>query len=155
MTKKAKTPEEKAKTPDEKIPFVERGGAKGHLELKFPGFEARWPATSRSAMLIVACFFAMLVVVILITAWQVTSAPPETLERLGEVLGGDRKPEKVQVKTESGIEVIEVCPPCPLCPEPDCPACPPPPPCQCLAPLPPPSPFLPPAEKLAPAAEER
>jgi hypothetical protein len=132
----------KAKTP--KPPLVERTTSRGLVELKFPGFEATFPATNRSIMIIVCVLFCTLTIVVPVVVYLFVSADPETLAGVGHLLGTDEKPRepvKMPVKTDDGIEIIEVCPPCPdwdqeqceerfgecgvICPQcPVCPACP-------------------------------
>jgi hypothetical protein len=98
-----------------KPPIVERTETRGLVELKFPGLEASFPATNRSIMMILVACFASLTIVIPVCFYQIFNARPESLETVGDIIGG-RKPEKVPVRTDDGIEMIEVCPPCPRCP---------------------------------------
>ena len=139
-------PLEKPKAP--KKPLVERTSTRGDVELKFPGFEATFPATNRSIMIIVCVLFCTLTIVVPSVVYLLVSASPEALEGVGQLFGGDNKPREpvqVPVETDEGIEIIEVCPPCPdwdrgqceeeygacgvECPQcppcPTCPACPP------------------------------
>jgi len=133
-----------------KKPLIERTETRGLVELKFPGFEATFPGTNRSVMVIIVSLFLALVIIIPVCFYQVFSASPEALETVGSIFGSDDKPrEPVQmpVKTDNGIEIIEVCPPCtdwtpeqceerygeyqecPVCQDcPVCQVCPPPPP---------------------------
>ena len=133
------------KTP--KKPIIERTETRGLVDLKFPGFEAKFPGTNRSVMVILCTGICSLVIIIPIVFYQVFSADPEALERVGEFFGDEkpREPVKVPVQTNDGIEIISVCPPLEReeceerfgdfdCPDCQCPACP-----QCpAAPLPPP-----------------
>lgn len=115
---------------NKKPPIIERTESRGTVELKFPGLEASFPATNRSAMMIIIAGMIALTIIMPVCFYQVFNARPEALETVGDIIGG-RKPEKVQVRTEEGIEMIEVCPPCPRCPtceEMDCPPRPPTPP---------------------------
>ena len=101
------------KTP--KVPLVERTDTRGLVELKFPGFEATFPGTNRSIMVIVCTGICALVIIVPVCFYQVFSADPEALETVGSIFGGDEKPRepvKMQVQTDDGIEIIEVCPPC-------------------------------------------
>jgi hypothetical protein len=91
--------------------------------MKFPGFEVTFPATNRSIMIIAIAGFVAFTLVVSVCSYEVFNARPEALEEVGEIIGG-RKPEKVSVRTDDGIETIEVCPPCPLCEDYVCPACP-------------------------------
>lgn len=120
---------------EKKTPIVERTDTKGLVELKFPGFEATFPGTNRSVMVIIVAGFMMLVIVIPVVFYQIFSADPEALERVGDFFDSDNKPRepvKMQVETNDGIEIIEVCPPCPDCEDMgcmnDCPGCEP---CNC------------------------
>jgi len=118
-----------AMTP-KKPPLVERTETRGLVELKFPGLEASFPATNRSIMIILLACFVSLTIVIPVCFYEIFNARPEALETVGNIIGG-RKPEKVQIQTDDGIEMIEVCPPCPACPsceELGCTATPEPPP---------------------------
>lgn len=128
-----------------KKPLVERTETRGLVELKFPGFEANFPGTNRSIMVIVCALFCAMTIIIPVVVYLFVSADPETLQGVGHLLGTDRKPRepvKMPVKTNDGIEIIEVCPPCPDwdreqceerfgvcgvdCPQcPVCPVCPP------------------------------
>lgn len=127
-----------------KQPLVERTETKGLVELEVPWVGGRikttWPATNRSIMVVICALLCMLTVVVPACCYIIfMGANPENLSSFGELFssGEMRKPEKVQVKTGNGIEMIEVCPPCaepdcgdcmdqcPICPPcPTCPACP-------------------------------
>lgn len=98
-----------------KPPITERTTSRGTVDLKFPGLEASFPATNRSIMVILIAAFAMIIIVVPVCFYEVFNARPESLETVGDILGG-RKPDKVPVRTDDGIEMIEVCPPCPRCP---------------------------------------
>jgi len=136
---------------EKKLPLVERTTSRGTVDLKFPGFEATFPGTNRSVMIIIVAGICALVIILPVCFYQVFSADPEALERVGDILGSDdkpREPVKVPVKTNDGIEIIEVCPPCPdwsreeceerygacECPDCTCPQCPT---CPAPAPAPP------------------
>lgn len=127
---------------EKKLPLVERTGTRGMVDLKFPGFEATFPGTNRSIMVIIVAGICALVIILPVCFYQVFSADPEALERVGDILGSDNKPRepvRVPVQTDDGIEIMEVCPPCPdcedmgcmdMCPQcqacncPQCPTCP-------------------------------
>jgi len=138
------------KTP--KKPFLERGESKGLVDLKFPGFEAKFPGTNRSVMVILCTLICALVIMVPTCFYLVFSADPEALQEVGEFFGEEkpREPVKMPVQTDNGIEIIEVCPPCqdwsheeceerygacecPACNCPQCPTCPAP---AVMAPLP-------------------
>ena len=124
----------------------------GKFEISFPWVGGsvcvKWPASGRQAMLEigVACLAFMLIIVPVAYILFV-GATPENLSSFGRIVSssGDagkpseyRAPERIQVKTNDGIEIIEACPPCedPDCNEDcPCPACP-----LCLPAYPPPSP---------------
>lgn len=161
MASRSKTAKKKVEKPrcddcpvvkEKKLPLVDRTEARGMVDLKFPGFEARFPGTNRSIMVIIVAGICSLVIIVPVCFYQVFSADPEALERVGEFFGDGkpREPVKMQVQTDYGIETIEVCPPCQdwsmdqcedrygtyECPDCQCPQCPP-----CSAPvqaLPPP-----------------
>jgi hypothetical protein len=95
--------------------LVERTDSKGLVELKFPGFEATFPGTNRSTMVIIVAGICALVIIFPVCFYLVFSADPRALESVGHLLSSENKPRepmKVPVRTEDGIEVIEVCPPC-------------------------------------------
>ena len=136
-------------------PLTERTDTKGLFKFAFPwiggNVTAEWPATNRSAMVSIGLVCSMIVVVLPLCCYLIfVEASAENLERFGSMISrrdDSRKPEKIPVHTDDGIEIIEVCPPCELedCNCPDCPMCPPPPVCQCMAPSVP--------EKIAPVDE--
>jgi hypothetical protein len=126
-----------------KTPIIERTDTKGLVQLEVPWVGGRikttWPATNRSVMVVICTLLCMLTVVVPACCYIIfMGANPENLSSFGELFGSSemRKPEKVQVKTGNGIEMIEVCPPCdrdcrecmgecPVCPTcPVCPVCP-------------------------------
>lgn len=126
-------------------PIVERTTTRGDIELDVPivgGGHARFriPATNRSAMIILCCLFCCVTLIVAlgltVTIWLIASGDPENISRLTSVLGRDdskpeefQAPERVPVKTDDGIEIIEVC----RCPPPDCDEeCP----CDCAVPVP-------------------
>jgi hypothetical protein len=132
---------------EKKLPLVDRTSVRGMVDLKFPGIEATFPGTNRSVMVIIVAGICALVIIVPVCFYQVFSADPEALERVGEILSSDSKPRepvKMQVQTDYGIETIEVCPPCQdwsldqceerygayECPDCQCPQCP-----QCPAPI--------------------
>jgi len=126
-----------------KLPLVERTDSRGLVELKFPGIEATFPGTNRSVMVVLCFGICALVIIIPVCFYQVFSAEPESLERVGQILRGDgkpREPVKMPVQTNNGIEMIEVCPPCPNCDEMGCMDMCPISECQCpvCQPIPPP-----------------
>jgi hypothetical protein len=96
-------------------PIIERTEIRGTVELKFPGLEASFPATNRSIAMILIAGFITIIIVVPVCFYEVFNARPEALETVGNIIGG-RKPEKVPIQTDDGIEMIEVCPPCPQCP---------------------------------------
>jgi len=110
-----------------KPPIIERTETRGNVELKFPGLEASFPATNRSIMVIIIAGMIALTVIVPVCFYEIFNARPEALETVGDIIGG-RKPEKVPVRTDDGIEMVEVCPPCPRCPTCEEMGCTPPPP---------------------------
>lgn len=92
-------------TTEEKTPFVENTDSRGIVDMKFPGFEVSFPCTNRSIMIIAIAFFVMLSVTCYIIF---TQASVENVRSFGEIFGA--KPEKVQVQTDDGIEIIEAYP---------------------------------------------
>lgn len=98
-----------------KPPITERTSTRGMVDLKFPRLEASFPATNRSVMVIIIALLMAMTVIVPVCFYEIFNAEPEALETVGDILGG-RKPEKVQVRTDDGIEMIEICPPCPRCP---------------------------------------
>ena len=121
-------------------PIIERTRSWGVVDLKFPGFEAKFPGTNRSVMVMLCSIVAATALVILIsvpvTILILMRAPEENVRTLTEVLSGKpeehRQPVEVPIQTDDGIEIIEVCPPCerqdcdcptPICPTPICPRC--------------------------------
>ncbi len=116
----------------------------GKFEISFPWVGGsvcvKWPASGRQAMIEigVACLAFMLIIVPVAYILFV-GATPENLSSFGRIVSssGDagkpsdyRPPERIQVKTNDGIEIIEACPPCEGtdcsedCPCPPCPVCP-------------------------------
>jgi len=98
-------------------PLVENTDSRGEIELKLPGIEVRMPATNRSAMIVAAVVAFSFGLLALSLAVLLVWAPAENITSLGDLIGkGDeRRPERVPVQTDDGIEIVEVCPPCPVC----------------------------------------
>lgn len=132
-----------SKSNKKKIPLTERTETRGLVKVKIPWFgghfEFEFPGTNRSVMIVICAMFCMLTLIIPLCCYIVfVGAVPENISRFSQMVRRSaegkpdnyREPEQVQVKTDSGIEIIEVCPPCALgdceedCPCPLCPPCP-------------------------------
>lgn len=96
-------------------PLIERTSSRGTVTLSFPGLEASFPATNRSIMLIIISFLVAITIILPTCFYEIFSATPESLESVGTIFGA-RKPEKIPIQTDNGIEIIEACPPCPTYP---------------------------------------
>ena len=124
--------------------WTNRTAVRGLFNITFPWVGGsvcvKWPASGRQAMLeIVAVCLALVLVVPLSMYIIFVGAVPENISSIGRLVGSSslnsdkpdeyRAPERIQVKTDDGIEIIEACPPCPDpecsedCPCPACPLC--------------------------------
>jgi len=148
--------------------WTNKTAVRGTFNIAFPwvggSVIVKWPASGRQAMLEIAAVCFALAIVVPATMYIIfVGASSENISSFGRLVGSStssgahkpdeyRAPERIQVKTNDGIEIIEACPPCAEtdcgedCPCPTCPMCPPPIMC-------PPSADAAAAEKVAPLSQ--
>lgn len=130
--------------PKQKVPWSYRTKVAGLFKFLFPWFggnvSIEWPTSGRQAMLTICVVVPAVCLTIMVEGYTIfVGATPENISSFGRIVRNDddkpeklRAPERVPVKTDDGIEIIEVCPPCEECPP--CPVQMPCPPCTCSCP---------------------